>query len=105
MPDLVVDVEGLASLSGALRSSVAGLDATRRLVDAAAAAVGSPDVLEALEGFERHWSDGCGRIRKNVEACSDALDEAARAYRHTDEQLTQGLQQRETTNHAVQAGS
>lgn len=103
--DLLVDVEGLAALSGGLRSSVAGLDGTRGMVDAVGSAVGSSDVLDALEGFERHWRDGREQIRKNVDACSDALDEAARAYRDTDEQLAHGLRERTTTTHVVQGAS
>jgi hypothetical protein len=94
MADLQVDVDGLERLVTAMADVRRGLDDTRAVVAAGADALGSDELLDALEHFERHWQDGRGRIKDNVEAVSDAISESAAAYRQADDDLAASLEAR-----------
>ena len=97
MPDLSVDVTGLRTLSGTLRSVRDALDATRSVVEAGRDEVGSADVYEALDSFESNWDDGRGQINENMQAMTEILDESAAAYEQTDEELASGLREQMDT--------
>ncbi|HET6563471.1 MAG TPA: type VII secretion target [Marmoricola sp.] len=91
MPDLSVDVSGLRTLSGTLRSVRGALDATRSVVEAGREEVGSDEVYDALDSFESSWDDGRGQINENLQAMTEILDESADAYEQTDTELSDGL--------------
>jgi Excreted virulence factor EspC, type VII ESX diderm len=91
MPDLSVDVAGLRTLSGTLRSVRDALVATRSVVEAGRDEVGSDDVYDALGSFESSWDDGRGQINENMQAMTEILDESAAAYEQTDHELASGL--------------
>jgi hypothetical protein len=97
MPDLSVDVAGLRTLSGTLRSVRDALDATRSVVEAGRDEVGSDDVYDALDAFESNWDDGRGQINENMQAMTEILDESAAAYEQTDEELASGLRKQMDT--------
>jgi hypothetical protein len=97
MPDLSVDVAGLRTLSGTLRSVRDALDATRSVVEAGRDEVGSDDVYDALDSFESNWDDGRGQINENMQAMTEILDESAAAYEQTDEELASGLRKQMDT--------
>lgn len=97
MADLSVDVQGLGRMAAAMRTVAEGLDDTHAVIDRAADAMGSSDVLDALDDFEDHWKDGRGRITKNLEDMQNALDDAMKAYQDVDQDLTDGLTKQETT--------
>ena len=97
MPDLSVDVAGLRTLSGTLRSVRDALDATRSVVEAGRDEVGSDDVYDALDSFESNWDDGRGQINENMQAMTEILDESASAYEQTDEELASGLREQMDT--------
>ncbi len=93
MPDLSVDVAGLRTLGGTLRSVRDALDATRSVVAAGRDEVGSDEVYDALDSFESNWDDGRGQINENMQAMTEILDESAAAYEQTDEELASGLRE------------
>jgi uncharacterized protein YukE len=101
MADLSVDVQGLGRMASAMRAVADGLDDTQSVIDRAADAFGSSDVLEALEDFEDHWKDGRGRIVKNLEDMEKALDDSMKAYEDVDQDLTDALKKEETTTKNV----
>jgi hypothetical protein len=94
MADLQVDVDGLERLVTSMADVRRGLDDTRAVVAAGADALGSDELLDALEHFERHWQDGRDRVKANVEAISDAISESATAYRQADDDLAASLEAR-----------
>lgn len=103
MPDrLEVDLDGLETLASRLDGIRASLQATRRMVDAAAGDPGSADVARALHRFEKHWRDGRERIDDSAETLSAMLHESVRAYRASDQQLADGL--RTQTGETVRIG-
>ena len=97
MPDLSVDVAGLRTLSGTLRSVRDALDATRSVVEAGRDEVGSDEVCDALDSFESNWDDGRSQINENMQAMTEILDESAAAYEQTDEELASGLREQMDT--------
>lgn len=103
MTDLSVDVAGLERVSSALRGVADGLDETKKVIDGSADALGSGDVHSALDHFEDHWSDGRGRIKKNMDNVEKLLDESAKQYREADNQLRDALTKQENTTHQVTA--
>lgn len=88
---LIVDTDGLRSLSSTMTSIADSLDATRGLINGVRAEVGSEQVWDALSDFENHWDDGRGQIKKNMTAAREVLDEAARVYDETDAELANQL--------------
>jgi len=96
MADLSVDVQGLGRMASAMRAVADGLDDTRSVIDGAGDAMGSSDVLDALEDFEDHWKDGRGRITDNLEDMEKVLDDSMQAYLDVDQDLTDGLTKQET---------
>ncbi|WP_164478030.1 hypothetical protein [Nocardioides pantholopis] len=72
-------------------------------MNGSASAMGSEDVAGALDDFENHWDDGRGRVKENIEAIVGAVEESAQAYRQTDTDLREALQEEETSTTAVQA--
>ncbi len=103
MGDLEVDIDGLEGLVTSLAGVRDGLDQTRSVVNGSASAMGSEDVAGALDDFENHWDDGRGRVKENIEAIVGAVEESAQAYRQTDTDLREALQEEETSTTAVQA--
>lgn len=103
MGDLEVDIDGLEGLVVSLGGVRDGLDQTRSVVNGSASAMGSEDVAGALDDFENHWDDGRGRVKENIEAILGAVEDSAQAYRQTDTDLQQALQEQETPTTAVQA--
>lgn len=101
MADLSVDVQGLGRMAAAMRSVADGLDDTQSVIDRAADAIGSSDVLEALEDFEDHWKDGRSRITKNLEDMQKALEDSMKAYQDVDQDLTDSLTKQETPTRNV----
>ncbi len=91
MPDLQVDLAGLESFSGSLKHVTQGMNATRRLIDAARPDLGSADVANALDDFESRWDDGREKIDKNGKTLSTMVDESVKAYRKSDDELTKTL--------------
>jgi hypothetical protein len=89
--DLSVDVAGLRTLAGTLRSVRSALDATRGVITAGRDEVGSDDVYDALDSFESSWDDGRGQIDENMRAMTELLDESADAYEQTDTDLESSL--------------
>lgn len=102
MADLSVDVEGLGRMASAMRAVADGLDDTGSVIRGAADAMGSSDVLDALEEFEDHWKDGRGRITDNLDDMEKVLDDSMQAYQQVDQDLTDGLTKEETTTKNVQ---
>ncbi|WP_310962031.1 WXG100 family type VII secretion target [Nocardioides terrisoli] len=103
MPDLKVDVDGLAQVNSSLRTVAHGLDDTRSNIDAVRADLGSGDVWEALDHFESHWDDGRGQLKKNMAGIESAIDGAVKEYRGADQKLADALHKQATTNHSVAA--
>ena len=91
MPDLVVDLAGLAALAAQLRRITGGMDATDGQVAAARADLGSDDVADALGGFDSRWDDGRKKIAENGTTLATMVEESVKAYRATDDQLAAGL--------------
>ncbi|MET0930194.1 MAG: type VII secretion target [Aeromicrobium sp.] len=104
MPDLSVDVEGLGRMATAMREVADGLDDTRSVIDGAGDAMGSSDVLDALEDFEDHWKDGRGRITDNLEDMEKVLEDSMQAYQDVDQDLTDSLTKKEATTTRRQGG-
>ncbi len=91
MPDLQVDLSGLESFSGQLKRITEGMNATRRLIDAARPDLGSGDVAGALDDFESRWDDGREKIDANGKTLATMVDESVKAYRKSDDELTSSL--------------
>lgn len=91
MPDLVVDLEGLAGLASQLRRIQKGMETTRRQIDAARSDLGSGEVAAALENFESRWDDGRQKIDQNGQTLATMVDESVKAYRKSDTELASSL--------------
>ncbi|MGL5826619.1 MAG: hypothetical protein ACRCYU_17685, partial [Nocardioides sp.] len=74
-------------LSATLVRIAGELDATRAVIGAARADLGSNELWDALDDFENNWDDGRDQIKENMTAAREILDEAARVYDQTDEDL------------------
>jgi Excreted virulence factor EspC, type VII ESX diderm len=91
--DLVVDTDGLRALSATLGRIGDDLDATRGVIGAVRADLGSSELAAALDDFESNWDDGRDQIKENMVAAREILDEAARAYDQTDEDLASSVRE------------
>jgi hypothetical protein len=89
--DLVVDLDGLDAFAGQLTRITDGMDATRRLIDAARSELGSVDVAAALDRFEDRWHDGREKIDANGKTLATMVTESTKAYREADAELTTSL--------------
>lgn len=87
MGDLVVDLDGLSALDGALRRIEGRLESARTELRTAAPDLGDEQVADALEEFEARWRDGRKDIAQNAEALATMLSESVRTYRQADAEL------------------
>lgn len=92
MADLVVDLDGLSALAGALGRIGDRLDGARAELRGAADEMGDEQVAEALERFESRWRDGRKDISENAEALTAMLTESAATYRRADNELSSAVQ-------------
>lgn len=99
MADLVVDVDGLEALADCLEGIRNRLAGDRRALDTARDEVGSGEVWAALDHFERRWGDGRKKIQGNAKNLTEMLRSSAKAYRQTDQQLADDLQQSMSPDH------
>ncbi|NNM44400.1 type VII secretion target [Knoellia koreensis] len=88
---LVVDLDGLRTLSSTLTTVTNDLNATRKVIEAARGDLGAAEVYEALDSFENNWDDGRGQIDKNMKAMKEVLDESVKAYEQVDGELDRQL--------------
>ena len=91
MADLVVDLDGLDAFAAQLNRITDGMNATRRLIDAARSELGSSDVANALDHFEDRWEDGREKIDANGKTLATMVTESTKAYRKADTELTTSL--------------
>lgn len=96
MADLVVDIDGLESLMATVRRIQKGLNETKTVVERNAWAIGSGEVVAAMDHFQSHWKDGRKHINENADTMSSMLTDSVAAYRKTDEELATSVQTHET---------
>lgn len=92
MADLVVDLDGLSALAGALGRIGDRLDGARSELRGAADEMGDEQVSDALERFESRWRDGRKDIAENAEALTAMLTESVATYRRADSELSSAVQ-------------
>jgi hypothetical protein len=85
--DLVVDLDGLSALAGALQRIESRLASVRTELRGAGPELSDPQVADALERFESRWRDGRKDIADNAEALATMLSESVRTYRRVDAEL------------------
>lgn len=91
MADLVVDLDGLERLVGALERIDGQLERARADLRSGVDVLGDDDVVEGLERFEQRWRDGREAIRENGATLRTMVSESVRTYRQTDSDLAAGL--------------
>lgn len=91
MPDLQVDLDGLASFARRLdriRDALGDAETALRGYDDA---LGDGTVVSALHRFEDRWRDGRERIVDNATTLSTMVTGSVDAYRRADQDLAASL--------------
>lgn len=91
MPDLAVDLDGLAAFAGRLERVARALDGAERELRGADDDLGDGRVVSALHRFEDRWHDGRREVVENAETLSTMVTESVAAYRRVDADLARAL--------------
>ncbi len=91
MADLVVDLDGLDRLAGALERIQSQLARAKADLHAGSDVLGDSEVVDGLDRFEERWRDGRKSISENAETLHTMLTESVRTYTDADQQLAAGL--------------
>jgi hypothetical protein len=90
---LVVDLDGLSALGGALGDICGQLDSAKAVLHGFDTAVGSSQVSDALHDFEGHWHDGRKHLTDNAKALGQMASDSVGAYRQADDRLAEGIRE------------
>jgi hypothetical protein len=83
--DLEVDLDALRALKDRCIELVALFDdAGHDQWDGQVALVGAERLTDAFSGFEKHWKDGRGKVKKHLVAMGDRVQAAIEQYEATD---------------------
>jgi hypothetical protein len=98
---LKVDTDQLSTLGNQLAEVRDKLEQTANELDARQGDIGSPDVLEALRGFEDHWGRGRRQIKEKADALAQMLVDGADSYVEVDTALEDALTTDNSTTSAT----
>jgi hypothetical protein len=91
MPDLQVDLDGLAAFARRLHRVCDALEGAERVLRGHDEALGDGTVVAALHRFEDRWRDGREKITDNAETLATMVDSSVQTYRQADDDLAGSL--------------
>ena len=91
MPDLQVDLDGLASFARRLDRIRDALGDAEDVLRGYDDALGDGTVVAALHRFEDRWRDGREKIEDNAKTLSTMVTGSVDAYRRADDDLARSL--------------
>lgn len=91
MPDLSVDLDGLAAFARRLERICDALDGAERVLRGHDDALGDGTVVSALHRFEDRWRDGREKIEENATTLATMVTESVATYREADDELARSL--------------
>lgn len=91
MPDLSVDLDGLAAFASRLDRICDALSDAERVLRGSDDALGDETVVEALHRFEDRWRDGREKIEDNAKTLATMVTESVATYRQADSDLAGSL--------------
>ena len=89
---LTVDIDALSKAAQSLRNSEQVLDdAMAKMVAGGHGDIGTEELNDAADSFQRRWHYGIQRIGEAARGCADGIDQCRGTYQQTDHALAQML--------------
>ncbi|OKK22458.1 hypothetical protein AMK16_04825 [Streptomyces sp. CB00455] len=99
MTSLRVDIDQLTRLTRALDSSLLSLrDARRALDHVRADQLGTADLDEACDGFQKRWAHGARELTKRVKTVREGVDRSAAEFAELEEAIRVAFRQAAATH-------